>query len=198
MEKVGKIPRFSEGRKWYPPTGGIYSVSLTVTGERKAAESRAAVLPSPVRDEKDFLKRGLTVKKEFFLPMKLPTKTHQEKKVHVCNGKPVFYEPEELKAVRTKFESRLAPYAPTSPIEGAIRLVTKWCFPAMGGHMDGEWRTTRPDTDNLIKMLKDVMTKLRFWQDDAQVASEITEKFWAEIPGLYIAIYRWEDGEWKV
>jgi Holliday junction resolvase RusA-like endonuclease len=32
------------------------------------------------------------------------------------------------------------------------------------------------------------MTKLGFWTDDALVASEIIEKFWAEIPGIFIRI----------
>ena len=47
--------RFSLGKKIHTPKGVKFSVSLTVTGERKAAKSRAAVLPSPVRDKRDFL-----------------------------------------------------------------------------------------------------------------------------------------------
>ena len=66
-------------------------------------------------------------------------------------------------------------------------LTTKWCFPN-GRHADGEYRTSKPDTDNLQKLLKDVMTQQGFWKDDALVASEITEKFWAKIPGIYIRI----------
>ena len=125
---------------------------------------------------------------QFFVPMKLPTKTHQEKKVRVVNGKPVFYEPAELVAVRTKFRDALAAYVPNQPFVGAVRLVTKWCFPVSGKHSDGEYRTSKPDTDNLVKLLKDVMTGLHFWKDDAQVASEIIEKFWADIPGLFVAV----------
>lgn len=34
---------------------------------------------------------------EFFIQMKLPTVTHQQKKVHVVNGKPHYYEPTHLK-----------------------------------------------------------------------------------------------------
>jgi len=41
------------------------------------------------------------MKISFFLPMIPPTATHQEKQVHVVNGKPVFYEPQEVKAIRT-------------------------------------------------------------------------------------------------
>lgn len=68
-----------------------------------------------------------------------------------------------------------------------IRLITKWCFPKQN-HENGEYRITKPDTDNLQKMLKDCMTKVGFWKDDALVASEITEKFWADQPGIYIRI----------
>ena len=122
---------------------------------------------------------------EFFMPMNPPTVTHQEKQVSVANGKPTFYEPTELKAARTRLRDHLAKHRPEQPLTGAIRLVAKWCFPR-GHHRDGEYRITRPDTDNLQKLLKDMMTAVGFWQDDAQVASEIAEKFWAEIPGIYI------------
>ena len=33
-----------------------------------------------------------------------------------------------------------------------------------------------------------IVTDVGFWTDDALVASEITEKFWAKVPGIYIAI----------
>ena len=40
----------------------------------------------------------------------------------------------------------------------------------------------------LQKLLKDCMTHAGFWKDDALVASEIVEKFWSKIPGIYIRI----------
>lgn len=122
----------------------------------------------------------------FFLPMKPPTVTHQEKAVAVVNGKPVVYEPAELKAARSKLMAHLGQHAPLAPLQGAIRLGVKWCFPITGDHVDGEWKTTKPDTDNLQKLLKDCMTELGYWKDDAQVASEIVEKFWAKVPGIFI------------
>lgn len=124
---------------------------------------------------------------EFFMPMVPPTVTHQEKKVTVVNGKPVFYEPAELKTARQKLISHLAKHKPARKYKYGVRLFTKWCFP-MGQHTDGEYRTTKPDTDNLQKLLKDCMTECGFWVDDALVASEIVEKFWAKIPGIYIQI----------
>ena len=122
---------------------------------------------------------------EFFLPMVPPTATHQEKQVRVVKGKPVFYEPPELKAARSKLTAHLAGHKPEKPMKGAVRLLVRWCFPR-GEHQNGEYRVTKPDTDNLQKLLKDCMTAVGFWKDDAQVASEVCEKFWAEIPGIYI------------
>ena len=127
---------------------------------------------------------------EMFVPMQPPTITHQEKQVRIVKGKPIFYEPAELKAARQKLMSHLATYVPAQKYTCALRLLVKWCFPLdkSGRHRNGEYRTTRPDLDNLQKMLKDVMTKLGYWQDDALIACEIVEKFWAEKPGLYVAI----------
>lgn len=124
----------------------------------------------------------------FFMPMIPPTKTHQEKQVRVVKGKPMFYEPAELAAVREKLTVHLSSHLPEQSFQGPVRLLTKWCFPITGKHKNGEYKTSRPDTDNLQKMLKDCMTSLHYWEDDAQVASEIIEKFWAEIPGIFIRI----------
>ena len=129
----------------------------------------------------------------FFLPMKPPTVTHQEKQFHVINGKPVPYEPPRLKAARNKLEAFLGPQAPIIPLSGPLRLVVKWCFPVTRGRADGQWKVTRPDTDNLQKLLKDCMTRTGFWKDDALVCSEIVEKFWAATPGIYISVTELEE-----
>jgi Holliday junction resolvase RusA-like endonuclease len=126
------------------------------------------------------------MKHEFFMPMIPPTKTHQEKQVNWKTK--TFYEPAELKAARAKLQGHLAGHVPEQKYKSGVRLVTKWCFPITGNHRDGEYKTTKPDTDNLQKMLKDIMTDLGYWTDDALVASEIIEKFWAEVPGIYIKI----------
>ena len=76
---------------------------------------------------------------------------------------------------------------PDKPYTGGVRLVVKWLFPR-GKHPDGSYRTTKPDTDNLQKLLRDCMTAEHFWTDDALVCSEIAEKFWADTPGIWIHI----------
>ncbi|MCM1167097.1 MAG: RusA family crossover junction endodeoxyribonuclease [Ruminococcus sp.] len=125
---------------------------------------------------------------EFFMAMKPPTATYQEKKLTVRNGKPHTYEPPNVRDTREKLTAHLARFAPEKPLSGAVRLVVKWLFPKGKAHKDGEYKTTRPDTDNLIKLLKDCMTELHFWHDDSQVASEINEKFYADTTGIFIRL----------
>ena len=117
-----------------------------------------------------------------------PTITAQEKKVRVDErGKPIFYEPMDLRNARRLLRDHLQKYKPEAPTKNGVELVTKWCFPR-GSHGDGEYRITKPDTDNLQKLLKDCMTDVGFWKDDALVCREIVEKFWAERPGIYIRV----------
>ncbi len=133
----------------------------------------------------------------FFLPMNPPTVTHQEKRVGVRAGKPIVYEDGRLADARQKLTAYLAPQRPPEPFAGAVRLTCKWCFPdKRGAHAHGAYKTTKPDTDNLNKLLKDCMTACHFWRDDAQVASEIIEKFWVrKRPGIYIEVTSLADVE---
>ena len=123
---------------------------------------------------------------EFFMTMIPPTVTHQEHKVMVRKGKPYFYEPAELKAARSKLLAFVGKHKPKVPLKGPLRLVTKWIWKK--DEQGFEYKTTKPDTDNLIKLLKDCMTKVGYWEDDAQVASEITEKFYGDIPGIFVQV----------
>lgn len=126
---------------------------------------------------------------EFFIRLKkIPTKTAQEARYSVKNGKPYKYEDSELKVVRQLYLAKLAIHKPNKKMEGPLRLVVKWCFPANKTHPAGTWKVTRPDTDNMLKMFKDCMTQCGYWKDDAQVCSEITEKFYNDVCGIYVRI----------
>ena len=126
---------------------------------------------------------------EFFIPMKkIPTVTHQQKKWTVKNGKPQSYEPEKLKETREMFMELLAPYAPNEPMDGPLRLTTKWLFPKINGTTNGQYKHTKPDTDNLVKLLKDCMERTGFYVNDSRVASEVIEKFWADTIGIYVRL----------
>ncbi len=169
--------------------------SRSVTGERKSCVKLRTTnfLPLSVTSEKNQKRRlaengkgGFDVI-EFFLPMVPPTTTYQQRQIRVVNNKPLFFLPAKVKAARQKLKAHLAGHVPDHKLSGPLQMVTKWCFPC-GKHENGSYHSQTPDTDNLQKMLKDVMTELKYWHDDCQVASEITEKFWAEKPGIYIKV----------
>lgn len=110
-----------------------------------------------------------------------PTVTHQEKKFGgvTKKGTPIYYEPSELADARALFTARLKKFAPKKPWSCPIQLCTLWKFRIPEGRsakVKCEWRTSKPDTENLQKLLKDVMTKCGFWKDDAFVCREIIEK----------------------
>lgn len=129
---------------------------------------------------------------EFFLPLKkIPTVTSQQKGINGRGDKPVIYTKQELLEVKAMFMSRLMGFAPEKHYAGAVRLTTKWLYPDhTGRHRDGEYKTTKPDTDNTVKLFKDCMTAAGFWNDDAQVASECIEKFWVTTSpsGIYVKV----------
>lgn len=132
---------------------------------------------------------------EFFLAMKkVPTVTAQEHKVAIINNKPVVYDTTEIKDAKNKLMAYLSKYKPKQPYKDGVRLTVKWLFLKTKSHYDGEYKITKPDTDNLQKLLKDCMTKCGYWKDDALVCSEIIEKFWADVSGIYIRIEEISNG----
>lgn len=135
--------------------------------------------------------------REFFLPPPSgsdpwpPQTTAQTREVGInkSTGKPYFYKPPKLQRAERDIRNSLILHMLPKPIRNKpIRLVTKWLFPYTQGHTNGEYKLTRPDTDNLQKLLKDCMTDMGFWVDDSLVCSEIVEKFWADTPGIYVRI----------
>lgn len=125
---------------------------------------------------------------KIFLLLDPPRATAQMQKVSVVNGKPRFYKPPKVQKAKNDLIKHLKTFKPTKPMEGPLELHSTWRFPK-GRHKHNEWKITKPDTDNMEKMLKDCMTDLGFWMDDAQVVKETAEKMWSDEPtGIQIEI----------
>ncbi len=130
---------------------------------------------------------------EFYLDINPPTVTAQEHKVRVNRGRPMFYNTTRLQQAKAVFESLLMRYRPQQPLDGPVALTVDWFF-FTGSRKDGEWRITRPDTDNLQKLLKDCMTRTGFWKDDSQVCVEMISKRWVRTkPGIGIKVVSLND-----
>lgn len=129
----------------------------------------------------------------FFMAMeRVPTATKQEHQVSVRRApdggyKPVFRPSQAWADAESLLRAHLEPHAPGAPIAGPVLLEVTWCFPK-GDHADGEPYVRKPDTDNLQKGLKDIMTELGWWVDDALVFSEHVTKIYSRVPGIRIDI----------
>ncbi len=124
----------------------------------------------------------------FRLKMQPPTVTAQEHKIDTRGSRPRFYDPPELKETRSKLTAYLSDHAPAMMYHEPLVLYVKWLYQS-DTHKHGEWRSSKPDTDNLQKLLKDCMTQARFWKDDALIVKEDVEKRWVNHhPGIYIEI----------
>ena len=60
----------------------------------------------------------------FFIAIKPPTATAQEKQVRVVGGKPIFYDPAPVKDAKKLLCGHLITHRPDKPIEGAVALTT--------------------------------------------------------------------------
>ena len=108
----------------------------------------------------------------------IPKGTAQMKRY---NGRTrTYFKSQRLQQTEDFYLNELRSYAPTSPITGAVSLSIDFDYFTPTKKRRGKWKTTRPDCDNLVKILIDCMTKLGFWLDDAQVARLRVSKRYAE------------------
>ena len=85
------------------------------------------------------------------------------------------------------------------PIQGPVRLEALFMMPIpcssnkkrLDMALGNIRHTKKPDTDNLLKFVKDCANGI-IWKDDSQVYSIYATKFYAETPGTTITI-RWEN-----
>ena len=123
-----------------------------------------------------------------------PTATAQQKGECIRAGYIHHYKKKNVAAAEAILRDALLPYVPAAPItDKGISFSTCWMFPypkSAKKHQQGwdRWKITRPDTDNLNKMLKDVMTDMGFWKDDALICEELVRKVYSDEPGIEIRI----------
>lgn len=84
------------------------------------------------------------------------------------------------------------------PYLGSLYVRVLWSFDkkSLTRRQQASFKEERPDLDNMIKGLADVMTKLGFWGDDSQIVRMDLMKIWnRKKPGLSIQIYQLFDEE---
>lgn len=130
-----------------------------------------------------------------FIPCNIPTVTAQQKGCSIRGGKPKFFKKKKVKDSENTFHALLFPHRPWKPFEGPVCLCLSLVFPWRKSEKKSVVNkyllypiTTRPDLSNLVKTIEDVMTTLRFWNDDGQVSTLNISKSYGDEPGIKLNI----------
>ena len=95
---------------------------------------------------------------------------------------------------RVQFILSVRPYKPKEPSTEPIRVTINLFFDIKNKKLWGQYKATRPDCDNYVKELTDVMTQEKFWHDDAQVVELHVTKQYAEKAEIHITVEELKGG----
>lgn len=119
------------------------------------------------------------------------TVTAQQNGIRVNNGIAYHYVKNKVQKAKVDLARQLIPYKPTEPFDGFLCLRVVWRFSRSSWENKAQrtsYKKTKPDLDNMVKGLADVMTGLKFWHDDNQLSRLELSKIWNEVGGLAIDI----------
>ncbi len=137
------------------------------------------------------------------LVVRIVPKAQMRARHGVVNGFSRTYKDKRQAAEEEALMALLGPYQPAQPLQGQLLLGVKAFLPipkSKPSWFTGKPKefqtlarkgvvrpTTKPDLDNLLKHVKDCLSKLRFWEDDKLVVGYLphTGKYYSDEP-------RWE------
>lgn len=129
---------------------------------------------------------------EFFMPMaKIPTGTAQQKRIAVdYRRKRVHVSSSESYAnAKVILKRSLIPYRPKTLLKGPIFLYVEYRYSTKTKKQWNTFKVTRPDGDNLLKVIKDQLSGWWF-NDDSEVSVETMVRKWVPSGegGIFIKI----------
>lgn len=99
------------------------------------------------------------------------------------------YRRPQVQVLRNMLTGKMFQYRPKQPSEKPIRLTVILYFNIKAPKkIWGKHKMTKPDCDNYVKEIKDVMTALKFWKDDNQVVDLRVVKYYAEKGTIFIRL----------
>ena len=107
-------------------------------------------------------------------PFDIPASTPQQRKLGGKNTYPT----NGLRYARAAWQALLEKYKPSRPIAGPVSLAVLLFYHTKSRAVALAPKTSRPDGDNLLKVIKDAATKAGWWIDDAQVYDEHITRYW--------------------
>jgi len=145
---------------------------------------------------------------KLFVKFKIPgnpliQKRHRDRIVKKKDGTEFVTRYDPSAGDKNEWKAAVRRYAPPIPLMNcALRVDVCWVFPRPTAHY-GSGRNagtlkasapkdhehiSKPDRDNLDKLILDAMTGM-FWKDDSQVSQGFIKKMWGTTPATYVIIY---------
>lgn len=123
---------------------------------------------------------------EWFVTLdEIPRTSAQEKGVRIVRGRPMFYTKSKVLEVERLYSMMIRTHKPERPLKGAIKVKVLFIYPVKKPHKNGEPKQTRPDVDNMVKVLLDSITKSgAYWNDDGQICDLRIIKRYGEPSGI--------------
>lgn len=114
--------------------------------------------------------------------------TAQQKGETIRNGKIIHFEKKNVSNARSilAWGIKANCHEQIVPFEGAVFLRVTFVYSIKDRKKWGQPKTSRPDCDNLVKLLQDVLTDLCFYKDDSQITHLEVRKMYGENPCVYV------------
>lgn len=130
-----------------------------------------------------------------FLPIEPPDVTHNDLKAYVVmqDGKP---SARIRKSDRLKgYEDNLKPHVERvrdnmsgGALDGPLREVVKLCYEPSRDHPSGQAKVTKPDVDNVVKTLNDVLEGCGIIANDSRICDMRVIKAYSSPAGIWVSI----------
>lgn len=138
---------------------------------------------------------------KFFVPGVLPSTTAQQKGVRIAVNRstgravPTFYKKSKVAAAESMYDMMLSLHAPQIPLVGPVQILIVMVWPPLKKDKSNKftYKTTKPDFDNASKAIIDSMTRLGYWEDDAQIVQATITKMHGPKCGLYVSVDHFAD-----
>ncbi len=132
---------------------------------------------------------------KFAIPCDPPKSlSKNSKQLRVLNGRPLMTDATKTKEAKSTILQLFQRHAPPAPITGPVSLTISFYYPFPAStskrvvNAGDSPKVTRPDVDGIATGVMDVMTTLRFWGDDSQVAALFVSKHMSETPGIHVCV----------
>ncbi len=113
----------------------------------------------------------------FFISGDVPTCTAQERRI--VWSRRMTYLPEKVKTAKKNYYNASIKYAPVKPLDEALEVEYNFHFYQKNGKI-GQYKMTKPDCDNLAKLLTDSLADAGFFINDSRISRLVVTKDFVE------------------